>query len=299
MSNILTSMDLNINKQTFLRYQLIEIIVYWEGRITTKHLCDGFGIGRQQASRDINTYLRELAENNLEYDMQLRGYKPSEHFKPIFTKGHVSEYLQLLTLNQNLLSKSNYSALGLRDVSTVIPPPRFIKPEIMRAVVRAMSEGRRLEIDYVSMNSPEPESRVIAPHSLVDTPLRWHVRAYCEKNRAYRDFVLSRFINEPDIMDYSPNPLEEDIGWCTPIDLVLQADPRLRETQKKLIETDFCMESGQLVIPSRLALINYLMDSLGLNLESINAEPNYQQICIKNRDELRILLSKHGLLKGK
>ncbi|PMH44651.1 hypothetical protein BCU68_12445 [Vibrio sp. 10N.286.49.B3] len=287
----------NINKQTLLRYQLIEIIAYWEGRITTKHLCDGFGIGRQQASRDINTYLKEFAAENLEYDMQLRGYKPTSCFRPVLTQGHVNEYLQLLTLNQSLVSKSNISTLGLRHVNTVTPPPRFIRPEIMRAIVRAMSEGRRLEVDYVSMSSPEPETRIIAPHSLVETPLRWHVRAYCEKNRSYRDFVLSRFINVPEILDRSPNPLNDDLNWCSPISLILQADPRLNAHQKALIETDYGMEKGQLVVPSRLALINYLIDSLGLNLNSVNAEPNYQQICIKNIIEIRTRLGEKGLLK--
>jgi hypothetical protein len=39
-----------------LRYRTIEIIALWEGRLTTNHLCATFGIGRQQASKDINTY---------------------------------------------------------------------------------------------------------------------------------------------------------------------------------------------------------------------------------------------------
>jgi len=39
---------------SLLRYRAIEIIALWEGRLTTNHLCDSFGIGRQQASKDIN-----------------------------------------------------------------------------------------------------------------------------------------------------------------------------------------------------------------------------------------------------
>ncbi|AOE84108.1 BCCT family transporter [Pseudomonas sp. TCU-HL1] len=31
----------------------------------------------------------------------------------------------------------------------------------------------------------------------------WHVRSYCEKNRAYRDVVLSRLRGEPDLLDAS------------------------------------------------------------------------------------------------
>jgi len=43
--------------EVLLRYQLIEIIALWEGRIITNHLSGAFGIGRQQASKDINAYI--------------------------------------------------------------------------------------------------------------------------------------------------------------------------------------------------------------------------------------------------
>ena len=36
-----------------LRYRLIETVVWWEGRLTTGHLIQSFGISRQQASKDI------------------------------------------------------------------------------------------------------------------------------------------------------------------------------------------------------------------------------------------------------
>ena len=40
-----------------LRYRLIETVAWWEGRLTTGHLIQSFGISRQQASKDINTYI--------------------------------------------------------------------------------------------------------------------------------------------------------------------------------------------------------------------------------------------------
>ena len=58
-----------------LRYRYIEIIALWEGRLTTRHLCETFGIGRQQASKDINTYLRKVGPDNLVYDKYLKGDK--------------------------------------------------------------------------------------------------------------------------------------------------------------------------------------------------------------------------------
>ncbi|EIW90048.1 hypothetical protein AGRI_02640 [Alishewanella agri BL06] len=42
--------------ELLMRYRLIEIVALWEGRLTTNHLCNSFGIARQQASKDINAY---------------------------------------------------------------------------------------------------------------------------------------------------------------------------------------------------------------------------------------------------
>ena len=73
--------------ELLLRYRFIETIALWEGRLTTRHLCDTFGIGRQQASKDINNYLREVGPGNLEYDKFLKGYKPAAGFRPMVTQG--------------------------------------------------------------------------------------------------------------------------------------------------------------------------------------------------------------------
>ena len=49
-----------------VRYRLIETVAGREGRLTTQHLVQSFGISRQQASKDINTYITEHAPKNPE-----------------------------------------------------------------------------------------------------------------------------------------------------------------------------------------------------------------------------------------
>jgi len=68
-----------------LRFRLLEIVLMWEGRLTTNHLCTAFNIGRQQASRDINRYIQEVSPQGLEYDRNLKGYKPTAQFSPRFS----------------------------------------------------------------------------------------------------------------------------------------------------------------------------------------------------------------------
>ena len=70
------------------RYRLIEIIALWEGKLNATHLTGYFGIGRQQASKDINDYLKGIAPGNLEYNASAKGYKPSANFQPKLTSGH-------------------------------------------------------------------------------------------------------------------------------------------------------------------------------------------------------------------
>src|SRR5690606_34860257 len=110
---VMKKTDWPIRWDLLLRYRLIEIIALWEGRLTTNHICHSFGIGRQQASKDINTYLRELAPGNLVYDRHLKGYVPSANFKPVVTRGAVSEYQDLLARQQNL--SDTFSDLELRS----------------------------------------------------------------------------------------------------------------------------------------------------------------------------------------
>ena len=46
--------------EQLLRYRYIELISLWEGRLTTRKLCETFGIGRQQANKDLSNYRRAL-----------------------------------------------------------------------------------------------------------------------------------------------------------------------------------------------------------------------------------------------
>ncbi|MGZ7265383.1 helix-turn-helix transcriptional regulator, partial [Streptococcus pyogenes] len=78
---------------------------------------------------------------------------------------------------------------------------RNIAPEVLRPLVQAIRDKKRVDICYTSLKDGEFVERIISPHTLVCTPLRWHVRAYCEYARDYRDFVLSRIHGIPDIND--------------------------------------------------------------------------------------------------
>lgn len=275
-----------------LRYRLIETVVWWEGRLTTNHLIQSFGISRQQASKDINTYINDYASKNLVYDKQIKGYVPTRQFKPLFIDDSASAYLDLLNQNNERAPHIEGLALAYAHTQVLKVPDRSVKPEVLRPLLKACREKRRLDIEYVSFNSPELEGRTIAPHTLVYTGMRWHVRAYCEKNRMYRDFVLSRLRGVPDLHDEeTENGIEQDVEWNTQVDVIFKPDERLTPAQRAIIEVDFGMAEGQLVVESSQALVKYVVKRFGVNPNMHDARPEAQQLVLANRAELRPWLS--------
>lgn len=269
-----------------LRYRYIETIALWEGRLTTRHLCDTFGIGRQQASKDINNYLREVGVGNLEYDKYLKGYKPTEGFAPRVTQGLADEYLHLMARNNELMNMFESLALNVGNIEVLSLPVRDVKPEVLRPIMQAARQQKRLDVDYVSLNNPDREGRIIVPHTLVYTGLRWHVRAWCEKNQEYRDFVLSRFRDTPDIMDESIHGADGDTEWNELVTLHITPDPRLSQDQQEVIQVDYGMQNGVLKVPTRGKLVPYALKLLHIDAHRVLDDPMAQQIVVRNRDEI-------------
>ncbi|MFA0627535.1 WYL domain-containing protein [Vibrio sp. 10N.222.49.A3] len=269
------------------RYRMIEVIALWEGRLTTNHLIKSFGIGRQQASKDINTYLVEIAPDNLVYDKQLKGYKPSDSFIPKLTSGHADEYLHILSRSEDMTVTFNELDMGFENTTMVRPVTRNITPEILRPLVQAIREKKRVDLSYTSLTNGEGVERIISPHTLVCTPLRWHVRAYCEHSEGYRDFVLSRIRGVPTLETKKIKGKEQDELWNTHLSIKLIPDSRLTEAQAKVIAHDYGMEKGILAISTNAALVRYVLDAYNIDINVLNSNPKGQQIILGNFEELR------------
>jgi len=271
-SNLAIAQELTREQRQCFAY--IEIIIQWEGRLTLQHLQQEFGFGRSKAKKLLNEYL-ELQPSNLIYDASLKGHKPSDQFTPAFTHGHIDEYC-----------RSELSdVIGIQLLEA---PLRNIDPNLIRPILRAIRNQQRIDIGYQSLSSPDYESRIISPHSLVFDGLRYHVRAHCEKNNAYRDFVLSRFCFEsealkPEFEGPSTHGKEQDQEWNTQLFLSIEPDNRLNEQQKRIIGLDYQMQQSAQSswireIPVRAALAKYLLQRL--RLDQYQAIPEAQQIVI-------------------
>lgn len=270
------------------RYRLIEILAFWEGRVVSTQIAKAFGIGRQQAQKVLSQY-REWVPDNLVYDASLKGFLPTENFRPLVTAGKVEEYLHLLGSYRELDSPFTGLGLGAADTESLPMPSREASPHVVRALVAATREGQRLEVSYASFNNPQGEDRIIVPHTLVFAAGRWHVRAFCEKHRAFRDFVLTRFRSVPEpagpMLD-AEHAGEADADWQTYVDVRLIPDRRLTPQEREMLMVDYAMTEGELVLHCRGPLVLYALRQLGVNPHHAETEPRAQQIEIANRAEL-------------
>lgn len=257
---------------------LIELLVYWEGSVRPGELSHYTNITRQYASRVMKEYIKNN-EAQLVYDSREKHYIATKQFSPRYITGNANEYL-------NWLMGYNTSLVAPLPTQAVTLPTRHITPAFVRPIVRALREKRRLDVDYSSIGNPDKDGRIIVPHHLVQTTLRWHVRAWCEKNQDYRDFVLSRFQGTPQLLDKSSKDDTEDVGWQTQVTVILAPDARFNENQRAIIEREFGMERGVLKITTRGCLVHYLLQALNINPDVLSAEAAAQQLMIVNKDNI-------------
>jgi hypothetical protein len=267
------------------KFWLIELLAYWEGRVNTSHLNTYLKRSRQQSGKDLKAY-RESSPDNLTYCKTKKAYLLNVTFKAQYISGDVEEYLKWVQNPFVIPDCHTPKAQHMSNIAIELPP-RKVSPQVMRCLVIAMREQKRVDVDYVSLNNPTGEGRIIAPHSFVNTGLRWHVRAWCEKSSGYRDFVLSRFRGEPELLDKSDKTSADDNAWNTQVTLVLQPDSRLPMDKKAVLENDYQMQNGELRITTKGCLVNYLLREMQISIKMLDGTPEAQQLVLVNSSDIK------------
>ncbi|MDZ7923698.1 MAG: WYL domain-containing protein [Marinagarivorans sp.] len=265
-----------------LRHFFIELISYWQGSINSSQLSQQFGLSAQQCRVALREY-QQHAPHNLSYSNTHKAYLACEIFECLLISDDVNDYLHWLQTGQLPVSTTARTA----PCQTLALPTRQVAPAVMRGLVEAIKKSHRLDVDYVSLTNPCHQGRVIAPHSFINTGLRWHLRAYCEKSSSYRDFVLSRFRGVPVLLDKSEFNASHDTAWNTPVTVILQPDSRLSPAKRAVIEQDYQMQNGQLTITTKGCLVNYLLRELQVNTKMLEVNPEAQQLVLMNLNEIK------------
>lgn len=260
----------------------IDFLARFRGQLTRHDLAQRFEIALSNATRDFTLY-RQLAPDNLDYDHSNKVYRRSASFKPLFSYDR-EHTLQALSLGQSIGLDTCQQPI-LVDAASNLNQPDL---DILATVSRAIYASQPLSITYVSASSGE-HKREIVPHSLVNTGLRWHVRAYCRKHKDFRDFVLTR-ITKASTHSSTVNPdkegIQQDNAWHTQINIELMPHPHA--SFARAIELDYGLQPGQrLQLTLRAATAAYLLRRWGVDCSpNASLPPQEYQLALCNPTEI-------------
>lgn len=264
------------------RLEFIEFRLFWEGHVNRGDLMEAFGVSVNQASTDLNRYIG-MAPGNMVYDKSARTYIRGTQFEPLFLKPAASRYLsQLRSVADGILDRADAWIGRLPEFDTTPTPARGVDARTLRTVVAAIRRAEAIEVKYQSLSQPEPRWRWITPHAIGFDGFRWHTRAFCEIDQAFKDFVLSRIIETRGTRPRTSDPTA-DADWHEHVVLEIGPHPELSETQQKVIALDYGMRSGKAKLTVRRAFLYYTLKRLGLDTDPGARRPQDQQIVLLNR----------------
>lgn len=203
--------------------------------------------------------------SDIEYDVEARAYRQGPNFKPIFASGSADEYLSLLKAYCYSHSSAILPAMGsVPNAELLTEITASIESHILKCVMNAIRNSTSIEISYQSFSDTAPSKRVIWPHVLVNIGNRWHVRAYDEKRKNFRDFVLVRFNDVSESSTESINYKLKDGLWNETESVAIIPAPRLSVGQKEVIAKEFGMtlqDNGQFMWIGKIrkCLVGYFL----------------------------------------
>ena len=236
------------------RLSHIDFKLYFLGELRRADVVERFEVGPAGATRDIAQY-REIAPENLELDPATKAYRPTSEFVPLFE--HQPQ--RVLTA----LSQGFGGGIGdeLRSMVRCEFPPSLSLPamEVLAPITRAINRGKAVRLGYTSVDSGKTE-RELVPLALVDTGIRWHLRAFCRKHLEFRDFVFTR-MESPTVLEDSPvvpeETVEHDVQWSRIIELALVPHPE--HARPEIVRMDFDMPDGVRIVKARAANAGYML----------------------------------------
>jgi len=278
----------DIKWATQQRLQYIEIMAFYTGVVTRSDVARAFDISDAAATKDLKLY-GQLAPDNLIYKHGVFGFVPTEGFKAQYADLSPAVVLPMIAANL-AVAQGPYGEEQIYSITVdSLPlPNRLPDAAVLAQIVRAIRNQKKLRVVYHSLSDSEksPE-RIIEPHSLVNTGLRWHVRAYNNDTYDFRDFVLSRFVEADLLNEVAESNVEYDDDWVDVVTLQLTPHPKLDTKKRISLLIDYHGEEGVIELNVRRALIGYALQRLSVDTTSDHSmNPNAYQLIVMNRDEI-------------
>ncbi|MBI3560117.1 MAG: WYL domain-containing protein [Gammaproteobacteria bacterium] len=282
-------MHLDVKWATRQRLQYIEVMAYYSGVVTRTDVVRAFDISAAAATKDLKLY-SQLAPNNLLYKHQWFGFVPSASFQAVFADLSPSQVVPLLgtTLGSSAGPPWQTPSLYGINVDNLPLPNRLPDKQVVAQITRAIKSRQQLRAVYYSLSDRDKrEARILEPHALVTTGLRWHVRAYSLDTYDFRDFVLSRFVEATCLDQPAESSAQYDDEWVELLILKLSPHPRLAANKRASLMIDYGGKDDIIEVTVRRALIGYLLQQLSVDTSADHSlNPHAYPLIVVNRDEV-------------
>lgn len=264
------------------RLRQLELLLRWEGQVGNARLRYLMGLSSIRASQWIREF-REFRPHWTLWNSITRSFNASPEFYRDTQEEHsgsLAQYLSLVGLPSSTNSDNQHVVVAAFPDITTPNPNTF-------AILSSASRlARAVEITYRSMKDPKPHIRIISPHSIIRAGRRWHVRAYCDLNKQFRDYNLGR-ISDVKLLDKpSESLMKHDKDWMTEVKIRLIAHPDLSPDQESLIRFEYFQDTAARVTTCRAPLINYFIQDVRAAIDVKTQRPPEYQLAVQNLEEI-------------
>lgn len=268
------------NVEADVRARAIEVLLLWEGEISRSRLLELFEVHATVASRDIAAF-REAFPDACDPSIATKSFVVRPLFKPKLSKGLFGEYQALV----GAATPMGEIRAGV-PLTSVRPDVTAISYTMFRLLHWAIREGRCVRISYRSMGTPERHERVIRPHAMIQALTRWHVRAWCTKARAFRDFNLGRVSAAVPAEAADALGPDQDVAWETEVAVRFVPHMALSMEQKALVRDEYMGGTTALVHRTRLPMVRYVIRALGAAVNPLREKPPEFLLMVERPEEL-------------
>ena len=275
-------MNTELNPKINNRLLFIDFYANYHGKIGRSDLVSRFGISDAAASKDISEYIR-LVPDNLTYNFKTKSHFASQSFEPLFDHS-VQQVLQILSEGFVSSEERIKKPLLVSEHTLDLSKPKL---NVISQISRAISQKKIMNVTYWSLTSARTE-RQLAPFAIINSGLRWHVRAFCRRANEFRDFVLTRTekaqLTDEDRLEYESEEFDE--MWNRKISIELVPHPFNIEYPEPIM-MDYGMVDGCLKMEVRFAVAGYLFRHWNIDCSPDNSEHSRNfQLWLKNGNEI-------------
>jgi hypothetical protein len=260
------------------RLRDMEVLLRWEGELENARLREVFGIQAVQASRLLSAFLAAYGPA-LTRASPHAPVTPTRHFRPRFAGNSPDAYLRLVDS-----VGPSVQAFAVEDLRMDLSP---VSPTMFGLATKACLKRVGLQIRYRSLSEPDGRDRLVYPHSLVRAARRWHLRAWCTRREAFRDFALGRISSGVIEGSPSPAPKEADDGWNKLATLAVVPHPALPAGQAQLLRDEYLGGGASRTLQVRRCLVSYTVQDLRLATDARRHLPPEFQLLLENAADFK------------